>query len=149
MVCVYTRPGRHGSPQCGLPKPVFLPNWRDLQPNFVLWNLCPPTISPTFSFLLTLTHISLLMNSLPLRTDTGTFPHSSPMPCSLRWNSIPFLDALHCFTFLILICLAPLLALWSDGFHFISRIFSSLESAVVPLPLLQFSSFLMCSSLSL
>ena len=78
----------------------------------MLWNLCPYTISPTFSFPLTHSCISLSINSSPLWTSTRTFPHSSQMPCSLKQNSVPFLDAFLCFTFFVLICFTPPLVLW-------------------------------------
>ena len=87
---------------------------------------------PTFSFLPTLTCISPSTNSSPLQTGTGTFPHSSPMPYSLRQNSIPFLDTLLCFTFLILIHLTPPPVLRSTGFHFTSCMFSFLVSTAAP-----------------
>ena len=59
------------------------------------------TTSPTFSSLPTLSCISPLTNSSPHWTDNRTFPHSCPMPHSLRRNSTPIIDALLCFTFLI------------------------------------------------
>ena len=41
-------------------------------------------ISPTFSFLPTLNRTSPSTNSSPHRTDTKTYPHSSPTPRSLK-----------------------------------------------------------------
>ena len=67
----------------------------------MLRNLLAFMTSPTFSSLPTLSHISPLTNSSPHWTNTGTFLHSCPMPCSLRWNSTPIIDALLCFTFLV------------------------------------------------
>ena len=109
----------------------------DSQENFdldivVLQNSSVSTISPTFSSPPTFSHISPLTNSSLHQTDTRTFPHSSPMPCSLRWNSVPIIDVLPCFTFLV-----------SDPFHsstspsvhwppFLSHIFSSLDSTAAP-----------------
>ena len=58
----------------------------------VLWNLCPYTTYPTFSSLPTPNCIFPSTNSSLHWTGTRTFPHSSPMPCSLRQNPIPFLD---------------------------------------------------------
>ena len=98
----------------------------------LLRNSCPFTTSPTFFFPLTPSHIYPLMNSLLLRTNTGTYLHLSPMPRSLRQNPIPFLDVSSCFTSFILICFALPPALQPTGLHFISRMFSSLSSAAAP-----------------
>ena len=94
----------------------------------MLRNSCPSTISPTFSFPPTLSHISLLKSSLPPLTDIRTYPHSSPTPCSLRWNSIP-----------LTICLlvSPLCFRSPAGpsvcrSPFLSRMFSSLDSTAAP-----------------
>ena len=70
----------------------------------MLWNSYLYAISPTFPSLPTLTHISPSMNSSPLQTSTGTFPHLPPTPHSLRWNSISFLDVSSLFH---LSCLDP------------------------------------------
>ena len=70
----------------------------------VLWNSCPYTISPTFSSPPMPHRTSPLTNSLPLWTNTRTYPHSSQTPPSPRWNSVPFLDV--CFSF-HLSCLDP------------------------------------------
>ena len=100
--------------------------------NGLLWNSSVSTTFPTFSFPPTLNHIFPLMNSLPRWTDTRTFLDSFPTPHSLRRNSIPIIDVLLCFTFLI-----------SDPSHsstgpsvcwfpFLSCMFSSLDSAAAP-----------------
>ena len=75
---------------------------------YLLRTSCPCMISPTFSFPPTpnLTYPSMI--SSPHRTDTGTYPHSSQTPRSLRRNSIPFLDAssmfhLSCFRSVLLL----------------------------------------------
>ena len=90
------------------------------------------TISPTFSSLLTLNHISPLTNSSPHRTDTRTFPDSSPMPRSLKRNPVPIIDMLLCFTFLVSdpsrSSTSPLVR-W---FPFSSRMLSTLDSAAAP-----------------
>ena len=70
----------------------FLIWWISLMRRVMLQNSCPYTTYPTSSSPPTLNHTSPSMNSLLHQTSTGTFPHSSPTPCSLRWNSIPFLD---------------------------------------------------------
>ena len=95
----------------------------------MLWNSCPSTTSPTFSFLLTPNCISPLTNSSLRQTGTGTFPHSSPMPHSLRQNPVLLLDEFPCFAFLVLIHSAPPPVLRSAGFHFISHMLSLLDSA--------------------
>ena len=86
------------------------------------------TTSPTFSSLPTPNHISPLTNSSPHRTSTGTFPDSSPTPCSPRQNSVPIIDALLCFTFLVSdpshSSTSPLVC-W---FPFLSRMLSPLDS---------------------
>ena len=90
--------------------------------HMLLWNLSDFMISPTSSFL----PIGCCM--FPLQTfshhQTGfvTFPHSSPTPCSLRWN-----PALVSFSFHL--SSAPPLILRSTGFHFISHMFSTSDFA--------------------
>ena len=64
----------------------------------MLWNSYLFTIFPIFSFLLTPNHTFPSMNSSPHRTGTGTYPHLSQTPCSLRWDPVPFLDSSSCFT---------------------------------------------------
>ena len=59
----------------------------------MLQNLCPSMTSPTFSFPLTPSRISLSKNSSCLQTDNGTYSHSSLTPCSLRQNPVPFLTS--------------------------------------------------------
>ena len=101
----------------------------------MLRNSCLFTTSPTFFSPLTPNCIFPLMNSLPPWTSIRTLPHSSPMPHSLRWNSILFLDALLCFTLLVS---DPFCSSTSPSvywFPFSSHMLSSLESTVVPHPL--------------
>ena len=95
----------------------------------MLRNSSVSTISPTFSSLPTLNCISPLMNSLPCWTNTGTFPHSSPMPHSLRRNSIPTIDVLLCFTFLISDLSRSSTSPSAHWFPFLSHMLSSLDSA--------------------
>ena len=66
----------------------------------MLRNSCPYTTSPIFSSLLTTRCIFPSMNSSPLQTVSGTYPHSSQTPRSLRQNPVPIIDASSCFTFL-------------------------------------------------
>ena len=50
----------------------------------MLWNSYPSTISPTFSYPPMMHHTSPSANSSPHWTDFRTFPHSSPIPLSLK-----------------------------------------------------------------
>ena len=106
----------------------------------LLRNSCPFMTSPTFSFPLILNHTYPSMNSSPRRTGTEIYPCSSQTPRFLRRNPIPFLDVSSCFTSFVLIRFALPLALRSTGLHFISRMFSSLVSAAIPLSLRSTSS---------
>ena len=106
----------------------------------VLRNLSAFTISPTFSSLLTPNCISPLMNSLPHWTSTGTFPNSPPMPRFLRRNSVPVIDVLLCFTFLVSDLSHSSTGPLVHWFPFLSHMFSSLDSAAAPPPLCSTSS---------
>ena len=55
---------------------------------YVLWNLLAFTTSPTFSSPPMNPCTFLLQNSSHHWTGFTTFPHSTPMPHSLRWNPI-------------------------------------------------------------
>ena len=105
--------------------PVFLPE-------DMLWNLSVSMTSPIFSSILTLNCISPLTNSLLHQTDTGTFLDSSPTPHSLRRNSVPIIDALLCFTFLISDPSCSSTGPSVHWFPFLSCMFSSLDSAAAP-----------------
>ena len=100
--------------------------------NGLLWNSSVSTTFPTFSFPPTLNHIFPLTNSLPHWTDTGIFPDSFPTPHSLRWNSIPIIDVLLCFTFLISDPSRSSTGPSVRWFPFLSHMFSSLDSAAAP-----------------
>ena len=98
----------------------------------MLWNSLASTISPTFSSLPTLNRISPLTNSSPHQTDTRTFLSLFPMPRSLRWNSVPIIDALLCFTFLVS---DPSYSSTGPSVHwfpFLSRMLSALDSTAAP-----------------
>ena len=56
----------------------------DCSNRLLLRNSYPSTISPTFSYPPMTHHTSPSANSSPHRTDFGTFPHSSPIPLSLK-----------------------------------------------------------------
>ena len=99
----------------------------------LLQNSSTSAIFPTFSSLPTLNHISPLTNSSPHWTTTGTFPHLSPMPRSLRWNPVPLIDVLLCFTSLVSELSCPSTGPSVHWFPLLSHMLSSLESAAVPL----------------
>ena len=114
------------------PPGLFGPNHPSPTQPHLLRNSSNSMISPTFSSLPTPSHISPLTNSSLHWTNTGTFPDSSPMPCSLRWNPVPIIDVLLCFTLLVLdlsrSSTGPLVC-W---FPFLSCMFSSLDSTAAP-----------------
>ena len=98
----------------------------------VLRNSLASMISPTFSSLPTLSHISPSTNSSLCRTATRTFPNSSPMPRSLRWNSVPIIDVLLYFTFFVSDPSHSSTGPSVRWFPFLSRMLSTLDSAAVP-----------------
>ena len=93
---------------------------------------CPYTIYPTFSSLPTDHRSSPSTISSLLRTDIGIYPHTIP---SRKRDPNPVIDASSCFTISVLIRFALPPVLRPAGLHFISRMFSSLDSAAAPHPL--------------
>ena len=100
--------------------------------HLVLQNSSAFMISPTFSSLLTLNCISPLTNSSPYRTSTGTFLDSSPTPRSHRWNPVPIIDVLLCFTFLVFDLSRSSTGPSVRWFPFSSHMFSSLDFTAAP-----------------
>ena len=111
--------------------------WRSRRKRYpqLLRNSCPCTIYPIFSSPPTNHHIFPSMNSSPLRTDFGTCPHSSPMPCSHKRNPVLHIDTSSCFISFVLIRFALPPVLRPAGLHFTSHMFSSLVPTVALLSL--------------
>ena len=132
LILVVDRETKHGA-EAGMGLSMF--EGKVVVAHKLLRNSCPYTIYPTFSSLPMKDPISPSTNSSPHRTDTRTHPHSSPTPLTSETRSVPILDTSSCFTFPVLIRFTLPPVLWSAGLHFVSRMFSSLDSAAAPHPL--------------